>query len=345
MATRGVGVIGAGPGASALHLPTLAALADRFEIVHVADGGSGRAAQVAASVGARFSSGVDGLLADPRVDVVVASGPPASHAEHVLAAIDAGKRAVLCEKPLATTQTDAELVVARARDAGTVLVVGTNHLFDRAWVRAEHHLGLVGGEVRSASVTLALPPNDRYHALVTDAPLGAGTPRSAPDLTNPAVAAAVVRQLVLGLVVHDLPLLRDLDGARPELVHARALAPIGVMLGWRAGDVLLHGAAVILPEGADALWRLSISTARDRIDVSFPPAFVHAGSATVEVRGADGHRTVYPRDATDSYLAEWEAFAEMIGGRAPVEYDEILADARYAIELADAAAAAIGGAS
>ena len=53
----GVGIIGAGPGVAALHLPTLARLSDAFEVVHIADAGSGRAEQLAARVGARFSTG------------------------------------------------------------------------------------------------------------------------------------------------------------------------------------------------------------------------------------------------------------------------------------------------
>ena len=47
---RGVGIIGAGPGVAALHLPTLARLSDAFRVVHVADGGSGRSAALAARV-------------------------------------------------------------------------------------------------------------------------------------------------------------------------------------------------------------------------------------------------------------------------------------------------------
>ena len=46
----GVGVIGAGPGVAALHLPTLERLRDVFTIVHIADRGSGRATELARSV-------------------------------------------------------------------------------------------------------------------------------------------------------------------------------------------------------------------------------------------------------------------------------------------------------
>ena len=55
--TYGVGVIGAGPGVSALHLPTLDRLPESFRVVHVADAGSGRAEALAARSGARWSVG------------------------------------------------------------------------------------------------------------------------------------------------------------------------------------------------------------------------------------------------------------------------------------------------
>ena len=112
----GVGVIGAGPGASALHLPTVARLADLFEVVHIADSGSGRAEALAQQMGALWSVGEEALLADPKVDVVAICSPPEHHARQTLAAIEAGKRAILCEKPIALTYDDAQSVIEACRD-------------------------------------------------------------------------------------------------------------------------------------------------------------------------------------------------------------------------------------
>jgi hypothetical protein len=97
----------------------------------------------------------------------------------------------------------------------------------------------------------------------------------------------------------------------------------------------------MLPEGPDALWRMAIATSHDRIEVNFPPAFVHAGSAAISVRGGDGRRTEYGRDSVNGYVAEWLALASRLETEVPVEYDELLADAHYAIDLADAAATKI----
>ena len=336
---HGVGIVGAGPGASALHLPTLQRLTDDFEVVHVSDGGSGRLGRIADRVGARSSSGIDDLLADERVTVVAISSPPAEHAAQILASVAAGKRAILCEKPLATTLADAERVIDACRAAGTVLLVGTNHLFDPAWGRATHHLLAGGRTVKALSVTLALPPNGRYHEVVTELSAPAVMPgRGAPDFTNPAVAASVVRQLITGLAVHELPMLRDLAPVFEKLIYARAVAPIGYALGFQASGIPIRMATVMLPSGADAVWQLTITTDTDVVEVSFPPAFVHVGSASVRVELGSGLETTYPIHPDDGYLAEWRALADLLSGDGVVEYDELLADARYALELADAAA-------
>src|SRR4051812_2465244 len=103
---HGVGVIGSGPGVAALHLPTIARLPADFRVVHVSDAGSGRAEALAARTGARSSRGIEELLADPAVEVVAICSPPAEHAAHILASVAAGKAAILCEKPIATTLAD-----------------------------------------------------------------------------------------------------------------------------------------------------------------------------------------------------------------------------------------------
>src|SRR5262245_12277220 len=136
---RGVGVVGAGPGASALHLPTLAQLPEHFRVVHVSDAGSGRAAELAVRTDSRASTGIDDLLADPAVEVVALCGPPATHAEQIRSAVAAGVKGIFCEKPLATTLVDAEAVIELCRSHDVPLLVGTNHHFDPAWGKSTHY--------------------------------------------------------------------------------------------------------------------------------------------------------------------------------------------------------------
>ncbi|MFE5673209.1 Gfo/Idh/MocA family protein [Agromyces sp. NPDC056523] len=335
----GVGMIGAGPGAAALHLPTLARLDDLFRVVHIADAGSGRAAELAAQAGAASSSGTAELLADPSVDVVAICSPPSEHARQILDSLAAGVRGILCEKPLATTEEDAQAVVDACREAGVPLLVATNHLYDEAWDRAKRHLVALGSDVRTITATVALPPNGRFHGVVSEPAAGPTPPRGAPDLTDPAIASAVIRQLVIGLAVHDLPAVRDLAPELEGVDFAALVPPIGYTLGFRSSGVRVLLTAVMLPDGPDPVWRLSVGTATDRVDVEFPPAFVHAGSATVRVRHGDLSSTTYRRDLEDGYVREWRALAAMLDGSGTAELHEVLDDALFAIRLADGAAA------
>lgn len=336
-----VGILGAGPGVAALHLPVLEGLPELFSVVHIADAGSGRAQVLAERSGARWSAGEAALLADPEVELVAVCSPPAEHARQVRAAAAAGKRFIFCEKPLATTGQDAADVISACSAAGAVLLVGTNHLFDAGWASAQRRLASLPGRVQAVSVTLALPPNDRYHRLVWDGASVGPARHGRADLDDPAVAAGVLRQLLTGLAVHDLPAVRHVAPRIDDVAYARIAPPLGYLVGYRAGGVLVQLALSMLPEGADALWRMVVATSHGRVEVDYPPAFVHAGGASVRVRAADGSWSDCPRDPEDGYRAEWRRFAALAEGSVPVDYDGLLADGQYAIGLADAAAALV----
>ena len=182
--------------------------------------------------------------------LVAICSPPAEHARQILAAVAAGKPAIFCEKPLATSREEADEVISACRLAGTVLLVGTNHLFDAAWGRARHHLVALAGRVQAISVTLALPPNDRYHRLVAEGGPFQAARRGRLDLDSPAVAAGVLRQLLTGLAIHDLPAVRDIAPGIDEVVYARVAPPIGYLVGYRAGGILVQLALTMLPARA-----------------------------------------------------------------------------------------------
>jgi hypothetical protein len=211
-------------------------------------------------------------------------------------------------------------------------------------MRAKHFLLEDEPEVRTIGATLALPPNSRYHSLVTEFDRAdAAPPRQAPDWSDPGFASAVVRQLILGLGIHDLPAIRDLAPVFQGIDFAHAVPPIGYAVGFRSSGVQVQLTAVMLPDGPDALWRLTIGTSLDEVEVEYPPAFVHAGSALVRVRTTEGRTTEYRVDPEDSYVREWRALHALAEGSNPTEYDEILDDALFAIAVADGAAAWIRG--
>ena len=93
----------------------LAAVADLpgVEVRAVTDVDPDRAGAVAAEFGAGVVPGVDSLLAEPTVDVVMIATPPVTHGSMTRAAAEAGKH-VFCEKPLATTLPDATAAIEAA---------------------------------------------------------------------------------------------------------------------------------------------------------------------------------------------------------------------------------------
>jgi predicted dehydrogenase len=115
-----LGVVGAGRFATFL----TGAVADLPDVaVHVVtDRDAEAAALLAKAYDARIAPSWQEMLDDPSVDVVVVATPPASHAEIAREALWCGKH-VFCEKPLATTATDLDALVAAATAGDRVLVV------------------------------------------------------------------------------------------------------------------------------------------------------------------------------------------------------------------------------
>jgi predicted dehydrogenase len=76
---------------------------------------------------ARFTADLDDLLADDSLDAIALATPVPTHAALAERVLDAGKHCFV-EKPLAQSVADAERVVAAAKRAGRVLMVG--HLLE-----------------------------------------------------------------------------------------------------------------------------------------------------------------------------------------------------------------------
>jgi predicted dehydrogenase len=91
-----------------------------LDTVACADLVSAHAEQRAQEFGIPRVCSVEGLLADPGVEIVVNLTVPAAHYEVTMAALDAGKH-VYTEKPLAVTRQEGQRLVARARERGLLL--------------------------------------------------------------------------------------------------------------------------------------------------------------------------------------------------------------------------------
>ena len=85
------------------------------------------------------------LVARPDIDVVAVYSPDALHAEHAIAALQAGKH-VVCTKPMVASLEQARAVVAAVRASGKKFLVGQTMRFDRqfATLRQFHEEGRLG---------------------------------------------------------------------------------------------------------------------------------------------------------------------------------------------------------
>ncbi|KAM3511961.1 hypothetical protein MY11210_004361 [Beauveria gryllotalpidicola] len=78
-------------------------------------------------IASRYTS-LEGLLADPAVDAVYVGLPSHKHAEAVILAARAGKKAILSEKSLATTMTDARAMMDAVRAGNVFFLEGLMYL-------------------------------------------------------------------------------------------------------------------------------------------------------------------------------------------------------------------------
>jgi predicted dehydrogenase len=92
-------------------------------------------------------AGWEDVVGRKDIDVVLVCTPPHIHAVITLAALDEGKH-VLCEKPLARTISDAEMMVATAREKGLALKCGFNH---------RHHPGVMSAKKKFDSGAIGDP--------------------------------------------------------------------------------------------------------------------------------------------------------------------------------------------
>ena len=119
-------LIGCGFIANQKHLPALAKLGDRIELVAFCDLAEERARRAAARYGtpdAAVCADYRELLRRPDVDVVYVLTPNRSHCELTVAALEAGKD-VLCEKPMALNSAEAKRMCEAAKASGRQLTIG-----------------------------------------------------------------------------------------------------------------------------------------------------------------------------------------------------------------------------
>src|SRR5207244_3629049 len=152
-----VAVVGGGLVAQAEHLPYLSQFRDRFELAALVEPSEPVRDALAGRYGIPRTFGdYRGALDAGGLDAVVVCSPAGTHAEVVLAALDAGLH-VFVEKPMCITLADADAIVAARDRAGRVVQVGYMKRFDPAYELLLDELPAVAGGLRYISVVVNDP--------------------------------------------------------------------------------------------------------------------------------------------------------------------------------------------
>jgi predicted dehydrogenase len=133
----GVGILGCGPISQFAHLES-AQKARNVILRAVCDADESLAQQFGKFYGAeRIYLDYDEMLADPNVDAIIIAIADPFHVPAAQKALSAGKH-VLCEKPIAVSVEEVELLAQKVKATGLVLQVGHMLRFDPG-IEATHH--------------------------------------------------------------------------------------------------------------------------------------------------------------------------------------------------------------
>lgn len=296
-----IGLIGLGR-IGAFHAATLSNLAGVDSLV-VADALPGRAADIAQRLGAEAADDAGSVLT-AGVDGVVIAAATDAHPALLEAAVEAGVP-VFCEKPVASSATEAAQISRRLGDAGVPIQIGYPRRFDAGFlvVREALHRGALGWVHTIRSTTMDPAPPPRAYA---------------------AVSGGIFRDCG----VHDFDAIRWLTGREVVEVYAT-----GINHGdeWihDLGDVDTAATVLTLDDGALAVVsntrynargydvRLEVHGSRDSIAAGLDDKLpLRSAEPGVSFPGATPHTFFMDRFA-DAFRAELAAFIEVAAGVRP----------------------------
>ena len=127
---------------------------DRVDLVAGSSRDAGRCARFHARYGVPvFADWREMLGAAAPLDIVSVATYTPVHAEITLAAVEAGARAIYCEKPIAATVAEAEQMLAACNEAGALLVINHNLRFHPGYRRLRDRIAAGAlGTLTSASL-------------------------------------------------------------------------------------------------------------------------------------------------------------------------------------------------
>jgi 1,5-anhydro-D-fructose reductase (1,5-anhydro-D-mannitol-forming) len=275
----------------------------------------GRRHEKAADFAARYGieraySSLRQLVEDDAVDAVYISTPNHLHAEHTIAALEAGKH-VLCEKPMAVTISEAERMVLAAQRSGRHLGIGFQLRHHRL-IKSVHDQLIAGdfGRVVYVSAQFAEAPSP---------PPRLDIPHSSWKENQDLVGGALP---LMGYGVHVLDLVAYLTDSDVHSITAQNGLHRGDGLGDTFSQVLLafdsgaHGH--IGYGGGFPLSKNDVVIYTEKVRLMLEDVInVHTLGVLHVTReeGAYGWRTQTDcLELPDNYRSQFEAFSAAVGG-------------------------------
>jgi predicted dehydrogenase len=334
MGRVGVGILGAGQVTQAIHLPTLATLADRFAVRWIMDVDVSVAENVAGRVGAIASTDTAPVLEDPEVAVLVICSPNGLHAEQILAACAAGKKAILCEKPLAWNRRERDAIEEAVLRHDVALFVGTMHAYDPAYRAALSEWTRRGEEAGLVRSSICLPANSVYIDQSTEIFM-APAAKLEPPADTPEFRSFMLKSALLGLAIHDIPLIRDFYPHMGTMHDSHSVLPFGYALNVSHEQTRTVMTAC-MPGQWPPRWHLTAVGDEHTLEVAFTPSYVFGGSSRARLITRNSERVFHFEE--NGYQVLWSTIHDVVdkGAPQPITNDTVLDDFSFALDLVEA---------
>lgn len=275
-----------------------------------------RVARAAAHIGAEheerfakehglpFSENFDDALRDREVQAVVLCTPHSQHAAQIVKAADAGKH-VFCEKPLSLTRADVLRAVDACNRNGVKLAVGHEKRFEPPIVEL---MRLVkSGELGTPLQIEANFKQDKFLKLKPGNWRFSEKEAPAGPLTATGIHLLDLSIGIFGPAARAFACVRTLGSEMPNG------DTLGMLLEYKSGGNALLGAVLATPfDGRFAVYcSHGWAEVRDKTHPEAPEGW----TLTVKTRGE--RKTVRDFPPAAAVLANLEAFADDVAGRAP----------------------------
>jgi predicted dehydrogenase len=243
----------------------------------------------------QLSANYADVLADRRVQAVVLATPHSVHVDQIIAAAQAGK-AVLCEKPLALTRSDAQRAVDACRHAGVLLGVG----HDKRHLASMRELRRIveSGDLGQILLTEGNSSNE--------VSLQHYSPWRELEAETPGVSLTATGVHIIDAFVSLVGPVRRVRAQ--ALVHESAPGPVdsvAVTLEFRNGA----SGVICSARPSPYFWRVHVFGTHGSVEA------IGESELVIRMSGSEPRR--YTLEPVDQVRVELELFADAVSGRAP----------------------------